>query len=303
MINTNNKQATILALIAILFWSTVATAFKLALLEIHYAQLLFYASLTSFIALIPIFIFSRKHKTNKKIILSKKNVLNSAILGSLNPFLYYLILFKAYDLLPAQEAMVLNYAWPIVLVVLSAIILKQKIKPLSYIAILICFFGVFVIASKGNIFGLNFNNPLGTGLAIGSSLIWALFWIFNIKNTRNEIEKLFFNFFFGTLFCFIYLFISKTSLIISQKAIIPIIYIGLFEMSITFTLWLTALKKTDTTDKISKLVFLSPFLSLIFIAIILKENILISTFIGLILIVIGIVLQQIIPKKIIKNNK
>ena len=34
--------------------------------------------------------------------------------GFLNPFLYYIILFKAYSLLPAQEALSLNYTWPLV---------------------------------------------------------------------------------------------------------------------------------------------------------------------------------------------
>ena len=73
-------------------------------------------------------------------------------------------------------------------------------------------------------------------------------------------------------------------------------YVGLFEMGITFVLWLSALKLSETTAKVGNLIFLSPFLSLIFIHFFVGEDILASTFIGLILIVAGILIQQIKPR-------
>ena len=45
-------------------------------------------------------------------------LVRAAALGFLNPFLYYVVLFKAYDLLPAQEAQPLNYTWAITLAIL-----------------------------------------------------------------------------------------------------------------------------------------------------------------------------------------
>jgi drug/metabolite transporter (DMT)-like permease len=44
-----------------------------------------------------------------------KILFQSAITGALNPFGYYLILFKAYSLLPAQLAQPLNMIWPVTL--------------------------------------------------------------------------------------------------------------------------------------------------------------------------------------------
>lgn len=295
MSEKSNKQAFIYAGAGIFFWSTVATAFKLALKEVSYIQLLTYTSLVSLVTLFIIMLIKKRplliNFTNKK------NLINSVLSGLLNPFLYYLILFKAYDLLPAQEAMVLNYAWPLVLVVLSGIILRQKIKLLSYLALLISFSGIIVIASKGQVTSMHFDNLPGTLLAVGSSLIWALFWIINMKDKRNEVDKLFSGFVFGFIFSFTLLIVSPESLIINSKSLLPVIYIGLFEMSITFTLWLTALSKAETTDKISNLVFLSPFISLIIISIVLKEEILPSTFVGLLLIITGIVTQKIFSRK------
>ena len=73
-------------------------------------------------------------------------------MGFLNPFLYYVIVLKAYSLLPAQLAQPLNFIWPITLVLLSIPILKQKVSGKNMIAMLISFVGVYFIASKGNLF-------------------------------------------------------------------------------------------------------------------------------------------------------
>jgi len=71
--------------------------------------------------------------------ISRKELLASAVMGFFNPFLYYLVLFKAYELLEAQIAGTLNYTWPIVLVILSIFLLKQRISTWSIVAILISF--------------------------------------------------------------------------------------------------------------------------------------------------------------------
>lgn len=69
-------------------------------------------------------------------------------------------------------------------------------------------------------------------------------------------------------------------------------YVGVFEMGIAFVLWSYAMKKAENTSRVSNLIFISPFLSLVFIYFILGEQILPSTYIGLVLIVLGLWLQQ-----------
>ena len=122
----NQKQAYIYAILAVLIWSTVASAFKISLRYLDFLQLLFYASIVSIIILLIILLIQNKAVLLKKY--SKKDYLHSALLGFLNPFMYYVVLFKAYSLLPAQEAQPLNYTWPIMLVLLAFPLLKQKIK-------------------------------------------------------------------------------------------------------------------------------------------------------------------------------
>ncbi len=282
-------EGLILALLTTLFWSTVATAFKLTLRYVDFRSMLFYSSLTSFLILSLITLFK-----NKKIftIRSKKEILNSLFLGFLNPYLYYLILFRAYSLLKAQIAQPLNYTWPLVLSIFSALILKSKIKKINILSLLISFTGVFIISTEGNIFKIKIQEPLGVFLAISSSFIFALYWIFNLKDKREEVEKLSLNFFFGFIYILITQFLTGSLKIIDFKGLLGSIYIGLFEMGITFLIWLKALKKSKNIALTSNIIYLSPFLSLFFINLILREKILISTFFGLILIVSGIILNR-----------
>jgi drug/metabolite transporter (DMT)-like permease len=287
---TRQNKSYLLALISILFWSTAGTAFKLSLREIDFISILLIANLTSLF--IYAFSLSYQNKWHQILKSKKKDIFKSAVNGFLNPFLYYFILFQAYDLLLAQEALTLNYLWPIVLIVLSIPLLKQKIGFVSILAVIVSFFGSYIIATGGKIFSLEFTNLYGVFLALISCFAWALFWIQNIKDQRDELQKLFLNFCFGLLYTIIAIIFIGGFSMPSMNGIFGGIYIGFFEMGITFILWLKALKLSETTAKVSNLIYLAPFISLIIISIVLKESILFSTFIGLLFIISGIILQK-----------
>jgi len=107
---------------------------------------------------------------------------------------------------------------------------------------------------------------------------------------------------FGLLYITVYMLFTSSIQMPSIAGLAGAFYIGTFEMGITFVLWLTALKYAENTAKVSNLIFLSPFIALMFIRIFVGEIILISTFFGLLLIIAGIVLQQ-LNFKSLKPNK
>ena len=277
--------------LAILFWSTAATAFKLALGKLHLTQVLLVATLTSTVALFFIIVYKKLLLEIKRDL--KTKVFNGLIAGLLNPIAYYLILFKAYTLIPAQIAQPLNFIWPITLVLLSALLLKEKISTQSILALIISFIGVVIISLQGNFSTLPTGNITGISLALGSSIIWAFYWIWNMKCVGHEIVKLFFGFLWGSLIITIIYFLNPINFNWNTSGVLYSIYIGLFEMGITFALWLTALTISKSTKQLSNIVYLVPFLSLIFIALVLKEDIYFTTFLGLMLIICGIVIQRI----------
>lgn len=285
------KQSYIYASLAILFWSTVPTAFKLGLGELNILSLLTIASVTSAAVLFVIILVQKKTYLIRKS--SAKEIFSSATLGLINPFIYYIILLKAYQLLPAQVAQPLNMIWPIILVFISVPLLGQKIERKSFIALFVSFAGVFVISSRGKIFTPFSADLLGVLLATGSSIFWAFYFILNVRDKRDEAVKLFLNFLFGSAYLVVTIIITGGwQSMIGFRGAAAAIYIGLFEMGITFFFWLRALKLASTTDKVSNLVYFAPFISLIFIHFILHESVYYTTPAGLLLIIAGILIQN-----------
>ncbi|SKB48081.1 Permease of the drug/metabolite transporter (DMT) superfamily [Salegentibacter holothuriorum] len=298
------SKAYLYAVLAVLLWSTVAAAMKLSLEYFDYLQLLFLAVFGSLISLFFILVFQKKLKEIFQF--PKKAYLKSAVFGFVNPFVYYIVLFKAYSLLPAQEAQPLNYTWPIMITLLSIPILGQKISLKNFIAIVISFLGVAVISTKGNLLSFSFSNAYGAFLGLASAVIWALFWIYNIKDKRDEISKLFLNFLFGMVYISIALFVFSEFPSFSLKKYAAAAYVGFFEMGITFVIWSLALKKSSHAAKVSKFIYLVPFLSLIVIYFVLGETILFSTIVGLVFIVSGLIFDNINFSRLltkIKNRK
>jgi len=288
-------QAYLLALLAVLFWSTIATAFKITLRHINIELLLFYATITSVI-IVTIILLSRSRLLSTFRI-NRSQYLHSAVLGFLNPFLYYLVLLKAYDLLRAQEAGTLNYIWPLVMTLLSIPILKQKISWKGIVAIFISFTGLVTISTRGRILALDFSDPFGVALAVGSAFIWGFYWIYNVKDHRDTLQKLLLNFIFGLIYISVYISLKGIDFAPPQKGLLGSVYIGIFELGITFIIWLNALSKSETTAKVSQLIYLSPFISLFFIQFVAGEKIITATIIGLILIITGIFLQEYFERK------
>lgn len=287
---TRQQRAILLAFITVMLWSTVATAFKLSLRFITPVELLLYSTLFSTLVLAVILQFQGK----LRLVLgcTGREYRLSLLLGFLNPFLYYLILFKAYDLLPAQQAQPINYTWAITLSLLSVPLLKHRIGVQHWLALVVSYIGVLVISTEGKPLELHFTDPFGVFLALVSTIVWALYWIYNTRDQRDPVVGLFVNFVFSIPFILTYYLLLEEVRIIPLQGLLGSAYVGLFEMGVCFVLWLMAMKLTDNAARISNLIFLSPFLSLIFIHFILGERILAGTFVGLVLIIIGLIIQQ-----------
>lgn len=274
------------ASISILLWATVATAFTIALKHLSIPMLLNIASLTSASTMFVFLVAENKLHLLKKI--TRKDVKKSFALAFFNPLCYYIMLFKGYSLLPAQEAQPISYTWPIILTILSAIFLKEKLSFRKCLGIAISFFGVLFISTKGNILNFEFSSPMGVIITLFSSLIWASYWLVSSRDTRDEVVKNFLNFSIVGVVLTIYHLVFPETVSLSAKGLNAAIYVGLSEMGIAFLFWGKAMSLAKTKASISKLVYLIPFLSLIVLHFTLGVAILPSTLIGLAFIIGGL---------------
>lgn len=287
----------LLGLVAVLLWSTVATAFKLALAQLTPFELVTIASVTSvfiFFALLAV-----QGRLGETLRLGKQRWRFYAVVGALNPGIYYWVLFAAYDRLPAQQAQAINYTWAIAMALLAVPILKQKLRLRELVAMTVAYSGVFIIATGGH-WNLAETQWDGVGLALVSTVLWASYWLANTKNTDAPIPALFWCFCWGVIWLLIALLLQyglptegvRPFANIDGYGLLAALYVGIFEMGLTFLIWLTAMRTAEKAASVSMLIFLSPFISLLFIYAILNETIQITTLVGLVLICTGLLLQR-----------
>jgi drug/metabolite transporter (DMT)-like permease len=299
----SESRALILALSAVLLWSTVATAFKIALASCSPQWLLAGACLISWLFLSLVVLI--RGQSRQALQSLRQHWRHHVRQGLLNPLFYYLILFQAYDRLPAQQAQAINYTWALIMSLLAVPLLGQKLGKRDLVALLLAYGGVVVIASEGSLENLLNGDLSGVLLALLSTLIWALYWIMNTRLQQDALIGLWNGFLIATPLTLVVACWSQGIIDISTvswQSATAVVYVGLFEMGVTFLLWQQAMNLTRRTAAISSLIFLSPFLSLLLISQILGEAIATTTLAGLVLIVVGLLIQK-LPAGLLRKHK
>jgi len=292
-------RAVLMASFVVLAWATVATAFKIALSGMSVVLLLFIATLVTLV--ISFCEVIRRGELTEAIKSMKVpgSIATSALMGFLNPFVYYLLLFKGYSLLPAQIAQPINFSWQIILIILMAVIFRDKLKIITVVGVIISFAGVVLISLNDSASASGSLSVHGILFVIVSAFVWASYWVLSLKSSEKAAVGLFKNFLFGTIYLLLFIAIFPDSLSFNGNSILsgsfpeikPLaaaLYTGCFEMGISFLLWGRALKLATNRTVLTQLTYLAPVLSLFVIHFVLGEDIGIYTITGLLLIISGL---------------
>jgi hypothetical protein len=273
---------------AVLLWSTVATGFKLGLKELEPLELLWLGAATSFAFFATASLVSGRWPALAR--LSRRDWLRLGGLGLLNPFFYYLILFEAYARLPAQIAQPLNYTWAITLAVLAIPMLGQRMTSRMAAGMLVGYCGVVILLSQGRVDGFSDIDGIGVALALGSTLVWATYWLATVRASDDPLVIMTASFAIGAVAIGVACQLTYGLPALSLRRLGYGAWVGLVEMGVTFLLWQQALRRTAHAGRIAQLIFLSPFISLVLIDRVLGERVHASSFVGLTCIIGGLLL-------------
>lgn len=291
------NKAYLFALTATLLWGSSAAVIKILLQNLNSLQILLYSSLFASISLFLIALFQKKLSIIKTY--THKDYFRFAYMGFIGVFLYYLFFYLAISYLKAQEAFIINYIWPIMIVIFAVPILKEKFTTKKILAIVVSFVGVVIIATQGNIQQLHFAKPIGVIFAIIGAVSYGLFSVLGKKQNNDKTLSMMFYFIFTFIYTLISILLFGRIPQINEFQLVGLLWTGVFTSGGAFLLWFLALKYGDTS-KIANMAFLTPFFSLIYIYILLHEDIQIYSIVGLIFICIGIFIQNF--RFNIKNN-
>lgn len=271
----------------ILLWGSTASISKLLLKDLDNLQVMFFTSLFATIALFFISLSQGKINIIKQYKI--KDYFTFMYMGFFGVFLYGYFFYGALIRLPAQEAYIINYLWPIMIVILASIILKEKFTLQKLMALCISFIGITVVATKGNFINFSLGDMKGILFAISGAISYGLFSVLGKKINYESVTSMMFYYLFACIITFI---INFNIPAISIYQFIGLLWLGIFTYGLAYVFWFLALKYEDTAQ-MSSLMFLTPFISLVYIHFFIGERILLSSVIGLIIIILGILIQSI----------
>ncbi|MGN0708887.1 MAG: DMT family transporter [Anaerovoracaceae bacterium] len=281
------------ALLTVIIWATMAAAVKLMLSSVPDLEALCISAVFAFLFLLLVNVFTGKIKELGRY--KSKDYLTMAALGFVGLFLYSALYYYGLSKLSSQTACILNYLWPAALVLFSCIILREKITALKIAALAMSFAGVMIMSSGASESGAH--SASGVIACILAALCYGLYCVLNRKKDYDQ----------NISMMVVWLTVAICSAVsgpwletwapISGTQWIGLLWLGVVVDAIAYLLWALALTGTENIAGIANLAYLTPFLSLIFSALILHEHVTARDLAALLFIVGGIVMQKIFDKE------
>lgn len=274
--------------LCILLWASIPVASKKILVEMTNVQMLFWSTIFSFFVLAGVLVIQGKLRWLPHYTVPEYGWMG--LLGFLGAYLYYILLYGAFALTTAAEGFILAYTWPILVSLLAVVLLGEKLTGRRILAVAISFFGVLVIVTQGRIVSVAFTSLAGDLLALAGAFVFALFSVLGKRARYDQTVS-------ATVYFGVALLAVTATVLLTDGIPIPsagvwpwLLYNGVLVNGISYVFWFKALENGDTFV-ISNALYLTPFLSLLYVYFWLDEAILPSAVVGLVVIVAGIGVQ------------
>lgn len=281
-------QSLILGCMTILLWGSIATFSNLLL---HLPP--FYILAVAFLlGGLPSLIRPREIFPNWKVF----------IFGVLGYFGYHFFLFYAFRFAPAVEANLINYMWPVVMVLLTPLFFKSiELKWYhlagAFLAVIGCFLLVF-----GKVAGEE-GSWKGYALAAAAAITWPLYSIGKKKLPPTSVWAIGGFCFGASLLCFITHFTIEPRVVLQSQDAWKLLFLGLGPFGLAFYTWDRACLMGDTR-LLGALAYLTPVLSTLGLILFTNQRLSFTTAMAMVLIIGGASsgLLDFLPSKLLKKG-
>ncbi|MGE5398018.1 MAG: DMT family transporter [Chitinophagales bacterium] len=253
MNNSKQHKATLLGFGAIIMWGMLALLTSFCG-NIPPFQL---AAMTFFIAfLIGVVAFIRSERNYSRL----KQPISVWIIGVLGLFGYHAIYFMAMKNAPSIEVSLINYLWPVLIVVFSSFLPGEKLRWFHLLGVALGFLGIVLLLQSNGSFHLNQKYILGYGQALSCAIIWSLYSVLSRKNQGAPTLLI-------GAFCGITSILSLICHLLFEKTVmpgmiewIPIVLLGLGPVGLAFFVWDYGVKNGNI-KLLGTLSYIAPLLS------------------------------------------
>jgi len=218
--------------------------------------------------------------------LSKKDWIHSVVLGLLGTYLYYILLYFGYANAKGIEVLIIQYCWPIFVIILSILILKERLNIRKVISIILGFSGVFLVLTKGNLTAIHLDNLFVDSIVLIAAFVFGLFSVLSKKVKIDSLTLVTIYFLTATVISFLSMISLSEFKLPTQVTFLPIIINGIFVNGISYLFWIGALK-IGKASFLAPFVFLTPVISTILLIVFFKEPFETIYLIGMISVILG----------------
>jgi len=268
----------------VFLWALIPVVSKIGQTNLDNHQFLFYSSLVSFLLFALLSFFTKSYKTFKKLDIAIW--IKTVSLGFLGTYLYYILLYFGYKNAKGLEVLVLQYSWPIFIVLLSTVLLKERLTTKKILSIILGFVGVVLILTKGEITHIYLSNFRVDILVVIAAFSFALFSVLSKKVSLDGYTLNTIYFLTATLCSFISMLTFSSFKIPDTHSLLPIIINGLFVNGISYLFWIKALRYAPASF-VAPFIFLTPVISSLYLIFFFGETFLNVYFIGMVLVILS----------------
>ncbi|SDX58265.1 DMT family transporter [Paenibacillus sp. CF384] len=283
-----SRSPYVLMPILLLLWGSVAAVSKLVLGQLDSYQVLFYMNGIGVVVFAGIVLVKVRWRTLR--LWSWRQMALIASCG-LFAFLYDALYLQALDRIPAVEASMLNYLFPIFIVIFAIPIHKEKMNRYKLLSVFMGFAGTVLLMTKGDISSMKLTNWIGDVLAILAAVSWGLFTNLVKKNKQDMLISTF----FITVVAFV---LSAGGLFVYSNLMLPrlvdfggVFWLSMCNIVLGFFLYFRALRYSPAS-LIASFTFFTPFVTLVFIMLLLDERLTLMDGLAALLILCSVPVQK-----------
>ena len=266
---TEKFKGTLYALLAVAMFATLGTGFKMAVTRMSSYSVVVWIAIWATLTLFCILI--RERRVGSIVIELRQRPLFFPVAGIVGLGVQQFLCLKTYEYIPASQAVILHYTYPLMMLLLSWLLFREKSDWWALCCVALGFVGVFVLVSAGGGVG-DLRLSIGVAVALGTAFSFALFCVLIKHASFSVTPGMFLLNLFGMLFLFCLLPLYPMQWSIFGTDMLLMAYLGIFPTAVAFILWNKALRMIPT-GRSSNCALLVPILSLVFIALVLKESI------------------------------
>ena len=284
---TETFKGTLYALLAVGMFATLGTGFKIAVTRMSSFSVVVWIALWATLTLFCILV--RERRVGSIVIEFRRRPFFFPVAGMVGLGVQQFLCLKTYDYIPASQAVILHYTYPLMMLLLSWLLFREKSGWWALCCVALGFAGVFVLVSAGGDLG-DVQMSIGVAVALGTAFSFALFCVLIKHASFSVTPGMFLLNLFGLLFLLCLLPFYPMQWSISGTDMLLMAYLGIFPTAVAFILWNRALRMIPT-GRSSNCALLVPILSLVCITVVLKERIAPLQALGMAIVLVSVFLN------------